>query len=128
MAAGASPRDLCPCHLDPRSWGPGRVRPGHGSRMRLPWGRACRMRGPDSQSGIMAFAMSGRSNSAEGKAKDVLAAEAFAVPAADPNLHPRGPILVPEDPSGIEEPHDVLAAEEFAMPASPRPRVSSTFT
>ena len=86
------------------------------------------MRGPDSQSGIMAFAMSGRSNSAEGKAKDVLAAEAFAVPAADPNLHPRGPILVPEDPSGIEEPHDVLAAEEFAMPASPRPRVSSTFT
>src|SRR5215208_2637966 len=24
---------------------------------------------------------------------------------------------VPEDPSGIEEPHDVLAAEEFAMPA-----------
>ena len=24
---------------------------------------------------------------------------------------------VPEDPTGIEEPHDVLAAEEFAMPA-----------
>ena len=24
---------------------------------------------------------------------------------------------LPEDPSGIEEPHDVLAAEEFAMPA-----------
>jgi hypothetical protein len=23
---------------------------------------------------------------------------------------------LPEDPSGIEEPHDVLAAEEFAMP------------
>ena len=24
---------------------------------------------------------------------------------------------LPEDPSGIQEPHDVLAAEEFAMPA-----------
>ena len=24
---------------------------------------------------------------------------------------------LPEDPTGIEEPHDVLAAEEFAMPA-----------
>ena len=23
---------------------------------------------------------------------------------------------LPEDPSGIQEPHDVLAAEEFAMP------------
>ena len=23
---------------------------------------------------------------------------------------------LPEDPSGIEEPHDILAAEEFAMP------------
>jgi len=23
---------------------------------------------------------------------------------------------LPEDPTGIEEPHDVLAAEEFAMP------------
>lgn len=26
-------------------------------------------------------------------------------------------IDLPEDPTGIEEPHDVLAAEEFAMPA-----------
>lgn len=26
-------------------------------------------------------------------------------------------IKLPDDPSGIEEPHDVLAAEEFAMPA-----------
>lgn len=24
---------------------------------------------------------------------------------------------LPEDPTGIEEPHDVLAAEEFALPA-----------
>ena len=24
---------------------------------------------------------------------------------------------LPQDPTGIEEPHDVLAAEEFAMPA-----------
>ncbi len=29
---------------------------------------------------------------------------------------PREPRL-PEDPTGIQEPHDVLAAEEFAMPA-----------
>jgi hypothetical protein len=29
----------------------------------------------------------------------------------------RREIDLPEDPSGIEEPHDVLAAEEFAMPA-----------
>ena len=48
-------------------------------------------------------------------AHDVLAAEAFAVPTADPNL--RRPIELPEDPSGIAEPHDILAAEEFAMPA-----------
>ncbi|MEX1142532.1 MAG: hypothetical protein WD993_01600 [Thermoleophilaceae bacterium] len=26
-------------------------------------------------------------------------------------------IDLPDDPTGIEEPHDVLAAEEFAMPA-----------
>jgi hypothetical protein len=31
--------------------------------------------------------------------------------------------VLPEDPSGIAEPHDVLAAEEFAMPAV-APRVS----
>jgi hypothetical protein len=49
-------------------------------------------------------------------AHDVLAAEAFAVPAADPALRQR-PLVLPEDPSGIAEPHDVLAAEEFAMPA-----------
>jgi hypothetical protein len=52
---------------------------------------------------------------------DVLAAEAFAVPAPDPVLH-HGPVVLPDDPSGIEGPHDVLAAEEFAMPA-PRPGV-----
>lgn len=47
---------------------------------------------------------------------DVLAAEAFAVPTADPALR-HGHLVLPEDPTGIVEPHDVLAAEEFAMPA-----------
>ena len=55
-------------------------------------------------------------SSARDPAKDVLAAEAFAMPASDPNLT-HGPVVLPEDPTGIEEPHDVLAAEEFAMPA-----------
>lgn len=50
-------------------------------------------------------------------AHDVLAAEAFALPAPDPRLRPR-PLVVPDDPSGISEPHDILAAEEFAMPAA----------
>jgi hypothetical protein len=62
--------------------------------------------------------MSGReSPRPEDEAHDVLAAEAFAVPAADPSLR-HEPITLPEDPSGIAEPHDVLAAEEFAMPAT----------
>lgn len=52
----------------------------------------------------------------EERAHDVLAAEAFAVPAPDPGLRPRR-VVLPEDPSGILEPHDILAAEEFAMPA-----------
>jgi hypothetical protein len=52
-------------------------------------------------------------------AHDVLAAEAFQVPAADPVLH-RSPVVLPDDPTGSSEPHDILAAEEFAMPA-PRP-------
>ena len=51
---------------------------------------------------------------------DVLAAEAFEMPSADPDLHRHGPVVLPEDPSGNLEPHDILAAEEFAMPA-PRP-------
>jgi hypothetical protein len=51
-------------------------------------------------------------------AHDVLAAEAFAMPAPDPVLH-HGPVTLPDDPTGIEEPHDVLAAEDFAMPAPP---------
>ncbi len=51
------------------------------------------------------------------QAHDVLAAEAFAMPAADPDLHHHGPVLLPDDPTGIPEPHDVLAAEEFPMPA-----------
>jgi hypothetical protein len=54
----------------------------------------------------------------EEPAHDVLAAEAFAVPAPDPRLR-RRPVVLPEDPSGIAEPHDILAAEEFAMPALP---------
>jgi hypothetical protein len=49
-------------------------------------------------------------------AHDVLAAEAFQMPAADPDLH-HGPVVLPEDPTGNAEAHDVLAAEEFAMPA-----------
>jgi hypothetical protein len=49
---------------------------------------------------------------------DILAAEAFGVPAGDPSIT-HGPVVLPDDPSGIIEPHDVLAAEEFALPASP---------
>jgi hypothetical protein len=54
---------------------------------------------------------------ADEPARDVLAAEAFAMPAPDPVLHHQGPVVLPEDPTGIAEAHDVLAAEEFAMPA-----------
>src|SRR5436309_12409549 len=61
--------------------------------------------------------MSEREPRAQEDAHDVLAAEAFAVPAPDPSLRHR-PITLPDDPSGIAEPHDVLAAEEFAMPAT----------
>jgi hypothetical protein len=64
--------------------------------------------------------MPGRENPPEEDAHDVLAAEAFAVPSADPSLRHR-PITLPDDPSGIAEPHDVLAAEEFAMPAPRSP-------
>jgi MYXO-CTERM domain-containing protein len=80
-------------------------------------------RRPRAASGNIRPAMSGQDNPRrrEEPAHDVLAAEAFAVPTADPTLrHP--PITLPDDPSGIAEPHDVLAAEEFAMPA---PRESS---
>src|SRR5436305_14100850 len=48
-------------------------------------------------------------------AHDILAAEAFAVPAPGPLA--RNDLGLPPDPTGIPEPHDVLAAEEFAMPA-----------
>ena len=57
------------------------------------------------------------------EAHDVLAAEAFAVPSADPTLRHQ-PITLPEDPTGIAEAHDVLAAEEFAMPAPRGPSES----
>ena len=60
-------------------------------------------------------------NRSKDPARDVLAAEAFAVPSSDPTLRHQ-PITLPDDPSGIAEAHDVLAAEEFAMPA---PRDSS---
>jgi hypothetical protein len=61
--------------------------------------------------------MSNTQTSGEGEAHDILAAEAFGFPAADPDLHHHGPVELPADPTGIEEPHDVLAAEEFPMPA-----------
>jgi hypothetical protein len=64
--------------------------------------------------------MPGPETPREEPARDVLAAEAFAVPAADPSLS-HGPIKLPDDPTGIAEPHDVLAAEEFAMPAMRAP-------
>ncbi len=48
-------------------------------------------------------------------AVDVLAAEEFAVPAPDPALRPET-LDLPADLVG-DEPRDVLAAEEFAMPA-----------
>jgi hypothetical protein len=63
------------------------------------------------------------SQSPDEEAHDVLAAEAFAVPTADPSLRHK-PITLPDDPSGIAEPHDVLAAEEFAMPATRGPASS----
>ena len=63
--------------------------------------------------------MPGQEPTPKNEAHDVLAAEAFAVPARDPSLRHQ-PITLPEDPTGIAEPHDVLAAEEFAMPAPRR--------
>ncbi len=48
-------------------------------------------------------------------AHDILAAEAFAMPAPEARL--RTELVLPSDPAGIPEPHDILAAEEFAMPA-----------
>src|SRR5579859_5975584 len=60
--------------------------------------------------------MSGQQKPEPEPAHDILAAEAFSVPAADPDLH-HGPVTLPEDPTGIVEAHDILAAEEFAMPA-----------
>ena len=61
-----------------------------------------------------------RNRAAGEPAHDILAAEAFAMPAPDPALR-RG-LVLPEDPAGIAEPHDILAAEEFAMPAPYRGR------
>ena len=50
------------------------------------------------------------------RAHDVLAAEEFAVPAPEALRH-RGPVVLPEDPTGDPKPHDILAAEAFAGPA-----------
>ena len=58
---------------------------------------------------------------AESEAHDVLAAEEFALPAPDPVLH-HPPVVLPSDLTGTDEAVDVLAAEEFAMPA-PAPAV-----
>jgi hypothetical protein len=52
---------------------------------------------------------------------DVLAAEAFVLPAPDPALTPEE-LMLPADLVG-KEPRDVLAAEEFAMPAPDEARV-----
>lgn len=60
--------------------------------------------------------MSGPETPEDRSAHDILAAEAFAVPAPDPTLR-HVPIALPDDPTGIAEAHDILAAEEFAMPA-----------
>jgi hypothetical protein len=60
-------------------------------------------------------------------AHDVLAAEAFAVPAPDPALCHK-PVVLPDDPSGIPDAHDILAAEEFAMPAPPSGRSAARAT
>jgi hypothetical protein len=60
--------------------------------------------------------MPGPEKTPEEAARDILAAEAFALPSADPWLRHQ-PITLPDDPTGIAEAHDVLAAEEFAMPA-----------
>jgi hypothetical protein len=70
----------------------------------------------------MMGAMARAGNPQEEQAHDVLAAEAFGVPAPDPDLHHHGPVVLPDDPTGDAEPHDVLAAEEFPMPAA-RPGV-----
>ncbi len=61
------------------------------------------------------------------EAHDVLAADEFAMPAADPELHHHGPVRLPGDPGGEGAPHDILAAEEFPMPAPPR-RPASVLT
>jgi len=45
------------------------------------------------------------------------------MPSADPTLR-HHPITLPDDPTGIAEPHDVLAAEAFAMPAPRGPAES----
>ncbi|HSO97503.1 MAG TPA: hypothetical protein VLP43_00995, partial [Solirubrobacteraceae bacterium] len=52
-------------------------------------------------------------------AHDVLAADEYGMPAADPDLHHRH-VALPPDPTGLTEAHDVLAAEAYAMPAPRR--------
>lgn len=55
---------------------------------------------------------------ASGEPHDVLAAEAFAMPAPEAAWRDC-PVTLPPELNPSDEPHDVLAAEEFAMPAPP---------
>ena len=48
----------------------------------------------------------------------MLAADEFAMPAHGDVARARQ-LTLPEDPTGIADPHDILAAEDFAMPAGP---------
>ncbi len=61
-------------------------------------------------------------------AHDILAAEDYGVPGPDPDLHElhrHDPLKVPDGPHADPTPHDVLAAEEFPMPAiHPHPKPS----
>ena len=58
---------------------------------------------------------------ADDPAYDVLAAEAFAVPAPDPELR-HGPDRLPDDQAGVSEPHGVPVADEFRMALASRSR------
>ncbi|MBO0767337.1 MAG: hypothetical protein J2O48_01505 [Solirubrobacterales bacterium] len=63
-------------------------------------------------------------------AHDVLAAEEFGMPSPDPELHAgrdHDP-HVPPSPFGSEPVHDVLAAEEFAVPATEPHAVPPNYT
>ena len=48
----------------------------------------------------------------------MLAADEFAMPSHGDVIRARQ-LTLPEDPTGIPDPHDILAAEDFAMPSGP---------